>query len=73
LLRHGDAVPACRGGHGGDQAARAAAENDQVVLTALTIGPTRRMALADRLLVVNVRGEKLDGRHHVSSFSWLSS
>jgi hypothetical protein len=62
LLRHGDAVPSRRCGDGSDQASRPAAENHQVVLTAFAVGPTRWVTLVNRLLVVNVRWEKFDGR-----------
>src|SRR4029077_2932491 len=67
LLGHRDPVPSRRRGHGGDQAGWPAAENHQIVLTACSVGPTRWVALLDRLLVVNVRGEKFDGRHRASS------
>src|SRR4029077_9363940 len=67
LLGHRDAVPSRCCGHCSDEASRPAAENHQIVLTACSVGPTRRVALLDRLLVVNVRGEKFDSRHHASS------
>src|SRR5262249_47985333 len=67
LLGHGDAVPSSRCGDGSDEPSWPAAENHQVVFTAFSVGPIRRMALLDSLLVVNVSGEKFDDRHRVSS------
>src|SRR5262249_17589162 len=67
LLRHGDAVPSRRGGEGRDQASRPAAEHYQVVVTAGSVGPSRRGALVDWLLVVHVRGGTFDGRRRVAS------
>src|SRR5262249_13504743 len=63
LLRHGDAMRARRRGHSSDEAGRPGTQHHQVVLTASAVGPIRWVALANRLLVVNVRREKLDGRH----------
>src|SRR5215510_4217613 len=63
LLRHGDTVPARRCGHGSDQAGRPATKHHEVVLTASAVGPIRWVALANRLLVVNVPRKKFIGRH----------
>ena len=52
------AVPLRRGGH---RRGRPAAENHQVVLATLSVSPIRWLALLNRLLVVNVHREKLDG------------
>src|SRR5262249_46308005 len=71
LLRHRDPVPSRRCGHRGDQDGRPAAENYQVVLTAGSVCPVRRVALLNRLLVVNVHREKFDVRHRVSSLGYL--
>lgn len=60
LLGHGGAVPSGCCGDGSDEPSWSAAENHQVVFTAFSVGPMRRMALLDRLLVVNVSGEKFD-------------
>jgi hypothetical protein len=57
LLRHGDPVSFGGCGHGGDQPGRPAAENYEVILTAISVDPIRRVTLADRLLVVNVSRE----------------
>ena len=43
----------------------APAENYQIVLTAVAVGPTRWVALANGLLVVNIRREKFYGGHYV--------
>ena len=67
LLRHCDAAPSGRRGHRSHEAGRPVGENHQIVLTAFSVGPTRWVALLNRLLVVNVRGEKFNGRHRASS------
>jgi hypothetical protein len=67
LLDHRDAMPFPRCGHCSDEAGRAAAKDHQAVLTASSVRPTRWVALLNRLLVVNVRGEKFDGRHRMSA------
>ena len=52
-LGHGDAVPSGRCGDGSDEPGWPTAENHQIGFTAFSVGPIRRMALLDSLLVVN--------------------
>jgi hypothetical protein len=71
LLGHGDAAPSRRCCDGSGQAGRPAAENHYVVVAAFSVRPTRRVALAQRRLVVNVRGGKLYGPHRVSPLHFV--
>src|SRR5262245_16456102 len=72
LLRHGDAVSSRRRGHGSHQPGRPAAQNHDVVIAAFSVGPVRWMALAYRLLIVNVVGKQFHGGHRTSSSEFVS-